>query len=148
MIMGRLAAPLALLLAVCFTPAHAEQAVKFNGYLAHYNAYTSDLLDPKVASSYGIQRSHNRGVLLVNVQRAGDKPSGVRAKVSAAATTANLQQRTVDIREVKEGDVYYYLADFPVNNGETLDFNISVQPEGAKQPYQFSYRQQFFTRER
>jgi hypothetical protein len=148
MTMGRFLVPLALLLAACLTPAHAEQAVRFNGYLAHYNAYTSDLLDPKVASSYGIQRSHNRGVLLVNVQRADAKPSGIRAKVSASAQTINLQQRTVEMREVKEGEVYYYLADFPVNNGETLDFQISVQPEGSKQPYQFTYRQQFFTRER
>lgn len=145
--MARALVPFALALGLWLAPAQAEQAITFDGYLAHYNAYTSDMLDPKVASNYGIQRSHNRGVLLVNVQRAGTTPSGIRAEVTASAQNAQQQKRAIQMREVKEGDIYYYLADFSVSNGETLDFQISVRPEGSKDAYRFSYRQQFFTRE-
>jgi len=147
--MGRTLMPLALVLTLACTAASAEQAVNFDGFVAHYNAYTADLLDPKVASSYGIQRSHNRGVLLVNVQHAdAAAPTGIRADVEATAQTANQQQQAIQIREVKEGDAFYYLADFPVTNGQILDFAITVQPDGTQVPFRFSYRKQFFTRDK
>jgi hypothetical protein len=139
--------PALFLLALAAAPTRADQSVRFGDYVAHYNAFNSDMLDPRVAAGYGIQRSQNRAVLMVSVQRAGTVPGGIRAKVNATARDPATQApQEVTIREVKEGDAWYYLADFPVGNGQVLEFHVSVQPEGTTATHAFDYRQQFFTK--
>jgi hypothetical protein len=127
--------------------AQALQAVEFGNYIIHYNAFTADMLHPPIAQSHGIQRSQNRGVLTIAIQRKpANAPADVAAKVDAQALTLNQQLRSLKMREVREGEAIYYLADFPVRDEEVLDFEVNVQPQQVAQPYTFRFRQQFFTR--
>lgn len=127
--------------------AQAVQSVEFDDYIVHYNAFTADMLHPPIAKSHGIQRSHNRGVLTIAIQR---KPAtaiaDVAAQVNVRALTLNQQTRALEVREVREGGAIYYLADFPVTDEEVLDFEVRVRPTEVKQPYTFNFRKQFFTR--
>lgn len=137
----------AVVLALNTTAAQALQAVEFGEYIIHYNAFTADMLDPPVAKAHGIQRSQNRGVLTVAIQRKpGHVPADVPAQVKAQARTQNQQLRPMEVREIRDGQAIYYLADFPVRNEEVLDFEVNVQPQQASEPYTLRFRQQFFTK--
>lgn len=137
----------AVVLALSTTAVQALQAVEFDEYIIHYNAFMADMLDPRVAKAHGIQRSQNRGVLTVAIQRKpGHVPADVPAQVKAQARTHNQQLRPMEVREIRDGQAIYYLADFPVRNEEVLDFEVNVQPQKATEPYTFRFRQQFFTK--
>jgi hypothetical protein len=125
--------------------AGAGAALDTGNYVIHYNALSTDLLDPQVAKVYGIKRSKNRGMLNVTVVRkdsATGKP--VTASVSASATNLNGQLRNIDVREVTEQSAIYYIGEFAVSDGETLDFTVSVKPEGGDERV-IEFRQAFFT---
>jgi hypothetical protein len=136
-----------LILALLPLAGQAREPVAFANYIVHYNAFTSDILDPAIAQAYGIRRSHNRAVLTIAVQDRTSK-KGVSALIAGSAVTLNQQIRDLSIREFREGEAIYYLADFPINNEEILDFTVNVTPQGASQPYQLRFRQQFFTDEK
>lgn len=125
-------------------PADADSALDTGNYVIHYNALSTDLLDPQVAKAYGIKRSKNRGMLNVAVVRK-DSATGkaVPASVSASATNLNGQLLNIDLRKVTDQNAIYYIGEFAVSNGETLDFTVSVKPEGGDERV-IEFRQAFF----
>ncbi|HID81623.1 MAG TPA: DUF4426 domain-containing protein [Chromatiales bacterium] len=118
----------------------------FGEYAIHYSAFNADFLNPSVAKAYGIQRSKNRAVLNVTVLKKADKalPKPVKADVSGTAITVYQKARPLKLREVKDQDTYYYIAEFPVTNEETLNFKVSARANG-KDIGTVSFQQQFFT---
>ena len=128
---------------------HAENATHIGGYTIHHNALTTDNLSPKVANAYGIVRSTSHGMLNVSVIR--DKP-GTTGQPVAAQITLNARnligQKRDDIRlrEVREQDAIYYIADFPVSDREHLTFDLDVIPAGETHPLHARFDQEFFTR--
>lgn len=120
---------------------------EFGDHVVHFNAQSTTMLPPEVARAYGIQRSANRAMLNVAVQRklpeGGSTP--VSAAVSVDATNLLGQQKNVRIRELRDADAIYYIGEVTVANEEILSFTISVRPEGADAPYEVRFRQQFYT---
>lgn len=127
--------------------ARAENSQDFGDYVVHFNALTTDILQPKVATEYGIKRSGSHAMLNVVVLRKvlGTAGKPVTAAVTGTATTLNGQQRSLTLREIREPNAIYYIADFDVGNEEILTFRLDVRPEGEKAGYQVQFRQQFFT---
>ncbi len=125
----------------------AENATSVGNYTIHHNAVSTDALAPQVAKVYGIQRSKSRGMLNVSVikNKAGSIGEPVKAKVEASASNLSGQARTIDMREVNDAGAIYYIGDFRVANQETLNFTLTVTPEGGKS-YNAKLSQQFFTR--
>lgn len=136
-----------LILALPITSAYGEQFKNFGDYTVHYSTFTTDILSPAIAKEYRIKRSKNRALVNISVLKKvmGTTGAPSRAKVTATATNLNNQLREVEFREVKEEGAIYYLAELQVNNGETLNFSVSVTPEGEKEPYKFSFQEQFVT---
>lgn len=128
--------------------ARAESSQDFGDHVVHFNALTTDLLPPKVATEYKIKRSGNHALLNVVVLRKvlGAPGQPVTATVTGTATTLTGQQRELNLREIREPNAIYYIADFSVGNEETLNFRLDVRPEGETDSYQVQFRQQFFTR--
>lgn len=128
--------------------ARAENSQDFGDYVVHFNALTTDLLPPKVATEYNIKRSGNRAMLNIVVLRKvlGATGQPVPANVTGSATTLTGQQRELSLREIREPNAIYYIGDFPVANEEILHFRLSVRPEGESETYQVQFRQQFFAR--
>jgi hypothetical protein len=124
----------------------SNKSKEVGDYTIYYNAFGSSMLQPAIAKQYGIQRSRYRAVLNVVVRKkqpeGGDAP--VRAAVTGTATNLNEQMRQLEPREVDEGDAIYYLAEFPVTDQETLDFDLKVTPQGEEKPFRVRFRQQFF----
>jgi hypothetical protein len=130
---------------LAWLPASAGSALDTGNHVIHYNVLSTDLLDPQVAKEYGIKRSKNRGMLNVTVVRK-DSTTGtaVPATVSASATNLNGQLRNINVRKVEEQQAIYYIGEFAISDGETLDFTITVKPEGGDERV-IEFRQAFFT---
>lgn len=129
------------------TATAAPQSKTFNDYTIHFNAFTSDTLQPQIAKAYNITRSKNRALLTISVIKKSLSPTGmpVVATISAKATNLTGQLKDIQIREIKDGPAIYYLSEFHVTDKEVLDFVIQVQPENNSGPYQMTLRQQFYT---
>ena len=117
---------LAIVFATCLfmQAAVAERSESFGNYEVHYNALTTDLIDPSVARAYGIIRSKNRALINVAVLR---------------------RVMGVDMRELNDAGAIYYIGEMPVDHNETLEFTIEVTPEGEASAHTTSFKQQFYT---
>jgi hypothetical protein len=127
--------------------ARAEQAASVGDYEVHYSAFTTNTLQPAVASAYKITRSKNRGMLTVSVLQKvmGTLGKPVAATITGTASNLSGQLKTLDIREIREGNAIYYIAEFPVSDQEVLDFDLSVDIPGQASPATIKFRKQFFT---
>jgi hypothetical protein len=125
----------------------AEQAVSVGDYEVHYNAFTTNTLQPAVAGRYKITRSKNRGMLTVSVLQKvlGTLGKPLLATITGTATNLNGQLKTLEVREVREGNAIYYISEFPVADQEVLDFNLEVSISGQQAPVTVNFRKQFFT---
>lgn len=115
-------------------------------FRVHYNAFTTDTLTETVARSYGIARSRNRALLNVSVQRRGpaQETQAVSARVTATAINLNGQLRRLQMRELIQGEAIYYIAEMPILDQETYNYELSVWPEGAGEPIDLKFSRQFF----
>jgi hypothetical protein len=131
-------------------PVAAQQAREFGNWRVHYNALNTRFLTPEVASAYGIQRSGSQAMLNITVVK---KPASddamatpVAAAVEASAVNLTGQRRDIELREVRDQDAIYYIGAFRIHDQETLQFSVSVKPEGHDGPAEtFEFQQQFFT---
>lgn len=133
---------LALLISLPFN-SYAENVTKFGDYVIHHTALPTDILLPEVARAYKIKRSKNRGMLNIVVQHKG---KGIGAKVTGTGVNLNSQLKHLEFREIKEGDVIYYISSFRVTNKETINFKIKVQPTGSRKSHTVKFRKEFYTR--
>lgn len=133
---------LALALLFLASGASAQNSLTRGDYVVHYNAIPSTTIAPEVARQYAITRSANRALLNVAVLRQG-RP--VAAKLTGSATNLAGQRQDLAVREVREGEAIYYLAEPRVGDHETLAFEIDVLPEGAQEPIVIRFRQEFFS---
>ena len=140
---------LAVLALIVYWPfqAAAEQSVAFDDYTVHYNALTTEILQPSVARAYGITRSKSRVLLNVSVLKKvmGTTGEPVAATVTARATNLNNQLKSIDMRKADDTGGIYYLGEVSVGNGEILHFHIEVTPEGSDETRVIEFQQQFFT---
>lgn len=128
------------------SPVFAQSIAGPEGITVHYAALPTLDLRPEIARSYSITRSAARGLLNVAVRQAQADGSSraLRATIEGAATNLAGQRQALRLREVVEGEAIYYLAEPRIAAGETLDFSLSVLPEGAATPIQLRFRQEFF----
>lgn len=112
--------------------AFAEQKIVEGDYHIHYSVFPSTALSPVVASQYNLVRSQYRAVINITPQRINaDEKSGAPASVTG--TRSNLIGNTseLDFREITEGEVVYYIADFPFSNEEHFRFSIAISPDDS-----------------
>lgn len=138
-----------LLAALCLCSvaavAHAEIAQKFGDLEVHYNALTTDELQPDVARTYKIERSKTRGLVTLSVLRKNKVGvlTPVPAKLSMYVTNLTQQLANVDMREVKEGTAIYYLGEFRVAPPDTLKFTATVEVAGEPK-HELTFDQKFY----
>lgn len=122
---------------------HAGNVTKFGDYVIHHTALPTDILLPEVARAYKIKRSKSRGMLNIVVQHKG---KGISAKVTGTGTNLNSQLKHLEFREVKDGDVTYYISTFRVTNKEVINFKIKVQPADSSKSHTVTFKKEFYTR--
>ncbi len=119
----------------------------FGDYVVHFNAISTDHLQPDVARTYNIARSKNRAMLNISIIKKAEDTIGqsVPGEVQLAANNLTGQVKNLTLRQIQEGDAIYYIGDVPVANAETLVFNLSVVPEGETDTYSVRFSRQFFS---
>lgn len=135
-----------LLCALCLAvPAFAADYAKpdrkevFGDTTVHYSAITSSYLQPDIAAAAGLIRSKNQGVLNIAAEKAG-KP--VVANITG--TVKDLTGHTVPLKfkQIAEQGAGYYVAQFPIEQQETLTFDINVK--AGDDTNSFSFDQELF----
>lgn len=141
---------LAFLIAAASLPgvsAVAADSTRVGGLTIYHTAFSSDALTPEVARSAGLQRSPHMGVLNVSVRadQAGAVPAPVKALVDVDLFEGERRLGPVPMREVEVMGGTSYLGQFPIRDGQELQFEIRVRPAGAAAPTTVPLRQEFFT---
>jgi hypothetical protein len=121
--------------------AQAQGSLVRGDYEVHYSAVPSVSVPAEVARQYAITRSANRALLNIAALKAG---TNVKAVVTGAATNLTGQRQDLAVREVREGEAIYYLAEPRTADRETLDFDLSVTPDGTQEAIVVKFRQEFF----
>ncbi len=142
----RLAVTLAFIGAVFMLPLQAQNSLERGDLVLHYSAIASTTITPEVARQYAITRSTGRALLNVSLMRkqADGSQKAIPARVTAAVTNLNGQRQDLAVREVREGDAIYYLAEPRVGDKETLNFELSALPEGGGEAITTRFQQEFF----
>jgi len=124
----------------------AENSTTAGGFTIHHNAFPTSTLTPEVAKAYGIQRSKVRGMLNVSVikEKEGTTGTSVPARVDVKTLILTGQTSHLPMREIKEQNAVYYVGEFPVQNGEKINFVIEATPEGTTEAFVINMEQQFF----
>ena len=137
--------PMLFLLLWLGTGAALANEVDFDSHVVHYNVINTTFLSPEVARAYDVRRSSTRALANVAIMERGD--SGMKpatGTVTGQAVNLNQQARTLQFREIRDGDAIYHLAEVPVRGGEVLDFQIRVVVEDRTEPMEIRFRQTFF----
>lgn len=123
-----------------------ETSRDFGQYVLHFNALTTDKLQPAIASEYGIVRSRNRAMLNVSILQKRDAGMNMPVPGSVTASAINLtgQLKNLPMREVPDGDAIYYIGETAIVDGETLVFTIDVTPINDPSRYTVRFMKQFF----
>lgn len=137
----------ALLLSCLALPSWAGQFKNIKDIEVHYSAFNSTFLTPSVARSYKLKRNGYSAILNISVLDKSQlgKPA-ISAKVSGLSKNLVGNTRTLNFREIKEGDAIYYLAEFPITNEENLTFNIDIHA-GNKGAGALKFNQKFYVEE-
>ena len=124
----------------------AEQAKKFGSFEVHYNAMSTDELQPEVAKSYKIDRSKNRGLVTISVLKKNNLgiAQPVKAGLDVHAVNLSSQLTNIDMREIQEGTAIYYIGEYRITAPETLKFSVSATPQGESQAHKFEFQQKFY----
>ena len=127
-------------------PPHASSK-EFGAYVLHFNAIRTDGLTPEVARAYDIVRSKNRAMLNVSIIQKQDQGPGksVPGTVTAQASNLTGQVKNLNLRQITEGDAYYYIGEVPVANAETLVFQIEAKPLDGADTFSVKFSRQFFS---
>lgn len=121
---------LALFLTLCLSaPALAQQFERVGDLDVHYTIFNSTFLQPDIAKSAGLTRSQNQGVINIIPLR-----NGQHVEVTVTGEAKNLigQSIPLSFHRLVEGTAIYNLAQFPIEQRETLTFTITLQEEGQK----------------
>jgi hypothetical protein len=123
-----------------------ENSRDFGDYVVHFNALTTDQLTPEIAREYSIVRSRNRALLNVSILRKEDNGGTTAVSGAVAASAVNLtgQLKNLLIREIRESDAIYYIAETPVANAESLIFTLDVTPQNEASRFTVRFQKQFF----
>ncbi|MDY7562794.1 DUF4426 domain-containing protein [Pseudomonas sp. 10B1] len=119
--------------------AKPERKEVFGDTTLHYSAITSSYLQPDVAAAAGLIRSKNQGVLNIAAVKGGKT---VVANITGTVKDLTGRNLTLTFKQLAENDAVYYIAQFPIEQQETLTFSINVK--AGEDTHSFSFDQELF----
>ena len=121
--------------------ANAEQMQKLGDWDVHYIAFPSTFLTSDIASDYDINRSKYLGIINISVLDSDTlKAQAVTMTVTARNLLGNI--RELDVREIREQNAIYYIAEVPHRNEET--YRIKVTISSGNQTQELKFQQKFY----
>jgi len=118
----------------------------FENYTVHYSLINSSFIQPEVATQYGIKRSKNLAFLNISVlkKKTDDTNTPVISNIFGHGKNLIGQLKELSFKQIKEKDAIYYIATFPISNGERLAFDLKVQPEKKGKLIPIVFKEQVF----
>ena len=133
------------------TPPTAEEAnitsKSFGDYELHFNAISTDQLQPEIARAYNIARSKNRAMLNVSILKSNGSLTGspISGEVNITVTNLTGQSKDLTVKQIRDGEAIYYVGDVAIANAETLVFDIKALPEGESKELTVRFVRQFYS---
>lgn len=121
-----------------------ETSKDIGDFVVHFSAQSTDQLTTEIARAYNIVRSKDRAMLTISIVRKADNRT-VPGNVAVKTVNLTGQMKNVVLRRIDEQDAVYYIGETAVANRETLVFDITVTPEGAKTPSEMRFKREFYT---
>jgi len=119
----------------------AENMQKLGKMNVHYMAIGSTFLTPAIAKTYGIERSRYNGLINISVLDNSVKGNPAKTVLISGNAVNNIgQTKSLDFREVKEGNAIYYLAEINYSNEETFHFTIKLDDGNDQQTLKFDQK--------
>ncbi|MDF9618308.1 DUF4426 domain-containing protein [Pseudomonas entomophila] len=115
--------------------AKPERQEVFGDVTVHYSAFTSSMLQPDIAAATGLTRSKNQGVLNIAVLKAG-KPA--MAVVSGTVKDLTGRSNPLSFKQITDQGAVYYIAQFKIDQPETVTFDLNVETGGVSHPLSFN----------
>ncbi|MFK3767922.1 DUF4426 domain-containing protein [Pseudomonas putida] len=119
--------------------AKPERKEVFGDVTVHYSAFTSSMLQPDIAAATGLVRSKNQGVLNIAVLKAS-KPT--MAVVSGTVKDLTGRSNPLSFKQITDRGAIYYIAQFKIQQAETLTFDLNVETGGVS--HKLSFNQEVF----
>ncbi|MBC3433886.1 MULTISPECIES: DUF4426 domain-containing protein [Pseudomonas] len=119
--------------------AKPERKEVFGDVTVHYSAFTSSMLQPDIAAATGLTRSKNQGVLNIAVLKA-EKPA--TAVVSGTVKDLTGRSNPLSFKQITDQGAVYYIAQFKIDQAETVTFDINVETGGVS--HKLSFNQEVF----
>ena len=127
--------------------AQATEVIREQGFEVQVQPFPSTFLTPKVASTYGFERSRRQALLNVvalKIQPDESARGAVPATVTGFVKNLLGQTQTLSFREIDEGEgAIYYLAPVRVTNQETIQIVLEVTPADSR-PIEVDFRHQVY----
>jgi len=122
----------------------AGQYQQSGRYQVHYIALSSTFLTPEISKNYNIKRSrYNAFVNISILDTLIDGNPAVTGKLTGKAINLTGNTRTLDFKEIIEGDAIYYIAELPFRNEERFTISVNlVNKDGLNS--KISFKQQFY----
>ncbi|MCJ8338321.1 MAG: DUF4426 domain-containing protein [Pseudomonadales bacterium] len=136
----------AIFLLLFSTAVMAQQIVETPGYIVHYSAFNSTLIDADAAKKNKLVRSKYTAMLNISVFAKNADGSTHAVKSFNSGTVENLlgQQQQLEFVTIAEGKAVYYIASFRFADEEVMNFKVSVQPDPNQQPIAVNISQKFY----
>jgi hypothetical protein len=125
-------------------PPHTSSR-NFGDYILHFNSISTDSMHADVAREYNVSRSANRVLLTVAITKKTDAEQAVSVPATVTANAHNLvgQPKNIEIRQVEDGDAYYYISEVSIADRETLFFTIDATPAGEDDGFSLRFSRSF-----
>lgn len=146
--MKRLFSTFSLLTILLFTPLSiaAQNMTKLGSFDVHHMVIGATFLTPKVATTYGIQRSRYNALVNISVlDNTLEKNPAKNVYISGTARNDIGQIKKLDFTEIKEGSAIYYLAQLNFSDEETFYFDLIIKD--GKETQQLTFKQKLYVDE-
>jgi len=122
------------------TAAPQEAVTRVGDVSMRASVVQTSTLSADIASRYGIARADTTVMLLVAVRQGSEgQDRSLPATITATATDLRGQRQTVELRELRAGDLLDYVGTVETTLPETLRFDLTIVREGgAMSSMQFS----------
>jgi hypothetical protein len=127
-------------------PKEIETFKKFGTYTVHYTVFSSEKVQPEVATAYKIVRGKDLALVNISLTKTENGLTSLGLPAVVKVKTLNLMQQSknIDIKEIKEPDATYYLGAIRHTNEEDLRFEVSVLPEGETTPLKLTFGRRLY----
>lgn len=126
------------------TAARADQSVTAPGAVVHYSAINTTALSPESALKLGVQRRASHAVVILSPRHVPQAQTVLNARASGVVRRLTGQRQNLSWRTVQVENQADLISEFEIQDGEYLNFDLSVLPDGLAAPLVIRFRQQFY----